>query len=124
MDGKSFPVVGDLMGNGGIGSDGGEDDDMMIVIFFLSLARACVWKSVARVGVFLEKGCYFPKLYCLGFLLVFCRRFLRFSNLRTLEKKTLPISLSIYHTLRERERESTYIYIHISTCRRERHYQA
>ena len=60
MDGKSFPVVGDLMGNGGIGSDGGEDDDMMIMIFFLSRARVRV-ESVAR-AVFLEKGCYFPKL--------------------------------------------------------------
>ena len=42
MDGKSFPVVGDLMGNGGIGSEGGEDDDMMIMIFYLARARVRV----------------------------------------------------------------------------------
>jgi len=55
MDGKSFPVVGDLMGNGGIGSDGGEDDDMMIVIFFLSRARACVWRVLRAWGSFWKK---------------------------------------------------------------------
>jgi len=55
MDGKSFPVVGDLMGNGGIGSEGGEDDDMMMMmmIFFLLRARACV--RVVLRAVFLVK---------------------------------------------------------------------
>jgi hypothetical protein len=58
MDGKSFPVVGDLMGNGGIGSEGGEDDDMMIMILSRLRARACV-RVVLRARSF-GKGCYFP----------------------------------------------------------------
>ena len=45
MDGKSFPVVGDLMGNGGIGSDGGEDDDMMMMMILSRSRRACVCES-------------------------------------------------------------------------------
>lgn len=65
MDGKSFPVVGDLMGNGGIGSEGGEDDDMMMMMILSRSRRACVCESGFARAVFLEKVVISPtaKLY-------------------------------------------------------------
>jgi hypothetical protein len=54
MDGKSFPVVGDLMGNGGIGSEGGEDDDMMMMILSRS-RRSCVCESGFARAVFWKR---------------------------------------------------------------------
>jgi hypothetical protein len=95
MDGKSFPVVGDLMENGGIGSDGGEDDDMMIMIFFLSRARACVWR-VLRAGGLFGKRLLFPQALLFrvssGTVVVF---FVSRTFERLRRKRFLSLSLSI-----------------------------